>query len=417
MSDIDAQFPNGISTSAETVPSLGEAALLWRAKRLAPSAYLDHLSFLFWLVIDLQPRRLVALDVTDGIGYFAACQAIRRQGLETLCRGFRFGAGKETDEARQAREALESYNAENYQAFSVVETLLEERAADNVSAASVDLLMLERFPTADMATALEDVWLSRLSSHGVLLVPGSHRVEADEASRDWLEELRSRHQSISFSHGQGLTAVMIGDKQPARLTHLAELAATPSSGRQIQDFFDRISQLHVLEVAHDEAELASRSNRNWAMRLKAEKKTLSDAYEARHETAARLQAELFDRVSEVAEARNRRQIDGLVSRQICTDLSEKIAALEAALEGQRTQTRSMRDRLEALQKDYADTVRYYRDEVEALQTVNAAQARKLAMLGAGAGSCRADNLDGRLHARFAEIAALTAALESQLGEA
>lgn len=395
------------SVSAATMRSLWEAPLLWRARHLAPSAYLDHLSFLFWLVSDLKPSRIVGVEGSEGTAYFAACQAVDQLGLDTTCLAF----CTVEDEDRQA--ALEAQNAEHYADFSTLAFADTENAADQITAGSVDLLILERFPSTDVLGAFEEAWLPRLSSRAVLLIPGFADPDLDKASADRLATLRGTYPSVSFSHGRGLDVLMIGSAPPPRL---ADLSQTTEHWHSVQRFFERISELHVLKAARDRAEEASRGDRAWAMRLKSEKETLSVAYQTRHEAAARLQAELFDRRSEVVELRNRQKLDRVVSHQSAEGIAEQTAALKTALEGQKKHNEALRGQIATLQKDHADTVRYYRDEIAAMASVNEAQARRLIEIGGAAGQPSAADLKALLRDRFEEIAALTRALEAQLEE-
>lgn len=416
MPDKFPQFPSEISSAAATFPSLGEAEMLWRAKYLAESAYLHHLSFLFWLIVDMQPQRVLALDLQDATGYFAVCQAVQRQNTRTTCRGLRFTTGAESENTLKAHRAIEKYNADNYRAFSDIDAVSEDQAAARVADDSVDLLMFERFPSSGLAETFEEVWLPRLSSGGIVLVPGIRGARDDRHGMAWLEDLRDRFPGMSFSHGDGLEVLIVGANPPQRLTHLAQLAQKSSNRRHINEFFDRISQLHVLEVARDAAQEAARGDRNWALRLKTEQQEIMKAYDIRHATTASLQGKLFDRTTELATLQNRQQVDRLVADNTLADQADRIAALEAALEQQLQQNAALQARLEDTRADHAETLRYHRDEVAALVAMNDTQARALKRLR---GQLARDEgvTEGALQTRFAEIAALTLALEAHLGEA
>ena len=57
----------------------------WQPEHLAPSAWLEHIPFAYWLVGALRPRSIVELGTHWGVSYAAFCQAVERFGLPTRC--------------------------------------------------------------------------------------------------------------------------------------------------------------------------------------------------------------------------------------------------------------------------------------------------------------------------------------------
>ena len=59
----------------------GLRTILARPIYLAPSSWLEHIPFAFWLVPAQSPMTLVDLGTDTGVSYFSLCQAAERAGL------------------------------------------------------------------------------------------------------------------------------------------------------------------------------------------------------------------------------------------------------------------------------------------------------------------------------------------------
>src|SRR5438445_13774306 len=82
--------PKGISGHAiaserdELAPILRES-MFWTPERKAPSAWIEHVPFAFWLVDVLPPSIIVELGTHNGVSYSAMCQAVKYLSLATSC--------------------------------------------------------------------------------------------------------------------------------------------------------------------------------------------------------------------------------------------------------------------------------------------------------------------------------------------
>jgi hypothetical protein len=59
--------------------------MFWMPERQAPSAWIEHVPFAFWLADVLRPRRIVELGTHNGVSYSAMCQAVKILGSATSC--------------------------------------------------------------------------------------------------------------------------------------------------------------------------------------------------------------------------------------------------------------------------------------------------------------------------------------------
>src|ERR1700761_5647196 len=57
----------------------------WQPDLLAPSAWLEHVPFAFWIMKVLRPAQFVELGTMRGVSYAAFCQAVERLALPTRC--------------------------------------------------------------------------------------------------------------------------------------------------------------------------------------------------------------------------------------------------------------------------------------------------------------------------------------------
>jgi len=226
-----------------------------------------------------------------------------------------------------------------------------------------------------------------MGARGVVLIPGALGAPLDEDAQTWIDDLCAKYAHISFVHGGGLIAIVIGDAPSERLQHFIQLARTAANRRHIQHFFERLAQLHALEMdlgkttkAAVTAEQNALNNRNWAMRLQGEKDELTEAYDARHEAAARFQAELFDRSEETTELRQQLEVSQHDAAQVQADTLSKEAALTAALDEQLTLTTELRQQLEISQHDAAQFRVDRFDEIAALTMAMERQSNEMAEL-------------------------------------
>src|SRR5262249_5839112 len=67
------------------LPPIFRPSMFWIPERQAPSAWIEHVPFGFWLVDVLRPRRIVELGTYNGVSYSAMCQAVKTLGLATSC--------------------------------------------------------------------------------------------------------------------------------------------------------------------------------------------------------------------------------------------------------------------------------------------------------------------------------------------
>lgn len=403
-------------------PSLSNIELLWRADYSVPSLYLEHLPFLFWLVVDMAPDEVLTLGLTDGVAHFAACQVIERQGGAGFCQALCFAPSDMTEEALAQRQAIESHNDRNYANFSTLRDVAETAAHKTVKDGSVDLLILESPPSQKLIEDFDALWLAKLSARGVVLIPGTLNLDQDTRVRDWITAQRDRFEHLEFDHGRGLTVLMVGKTRSQRLQSLARLADSRSNWQHILQFFDRIGQLHALHVDLDlsrrktaGAEQAASQNRSWAKRLSTEQEALQAAYATLDADAAQFREALCARTAQFHLMQQKFEVGQLRGEQRQARQEEKEEEREGLIDRQSVEIAALRQRLADSRADAAHMRRDHAEETRALTAMIEMQGQALADLRAQIEAAVA--ADGpRDSERFEEIATLTQALEELLAE-
>lgn len=221
--------------------TLAQGSMFWQPDFRRASPWLEHSPFLFWLVEALRPRQCVSLGI-DAMSHLTLCQAAARLKLDSQC----YVVGEQVADGQadgpETGEWLNEFVAEQYPSISQWLATSPTRAIQQFGEGSIDLLVLNVTPQDDSVDYLLDRWLSRLSSQGVVLLPGVARREPGCQVFRAFETLQAQYPSFSFHHGNGLGVIVAG-QQPVTLLHnlLASLESTASS-RVVQDIFARLGR-------------------------------------------------------------------------------------------------------------------------------------------------------------------------------
>lgn len=262
-----ARAVDGASAIAATAPAptgsfhpLDYPLAMAAPLRLTQTAdWRPHIPFAFALVEMLRPRSVVELGVSGGDSFCAICQAVEQLKLPTTCVAIDPG----TDNAHTghvdelAFDDISSYVRERYAAFATLWRMTFDAAAAEVEDGSIDLLLLNGAPTSEAAEAARhdfDVWLSKLSPRGVVLLHGaSDQQTSGDVHRLW-DEISQRYPSCAFLWGHGLGVAAVGAEPPQPLLNFfAAMRSDPNVARYFQILGERVlrmSQEDALTAAH-----------------------------------------------------------------------------------------------------------------------------------------------------------------------
>ena len=146
--------------------------MFWTPERQAPSAWIEHVPFAFWLVDVLRPRTIVELGTHNGVSYSAMCQAVKSLGLATSC--FAIDTWKGDAHAGFYREDtyrdFAAFHDQRYSAFSQLVRSRFDDALPRFEDGSIDLLHIDGMHTYEAVRHDYQSWLPKLSANAVVLL-------------------------------------------------------------------------------------------------------------------------------------------------------------------------------------------------------------------------------------------------------
>ncbi|MBT2801123.1 hypothetical protein J7J49_07285 [Halomonas sp. ISL-56] len=394
----------GIKPSINT---LAQGSMFWQPDYREASPWLEHLPFLFWLVEALRPQQAVGLGV-DSVAHFAVCQAASRLRLGTRC--FMVG-GHETPAGKQDAEAIRAYAADHFATISQWLEATPTRAIDQFDDSSVDLLLLHVEADDNSVDYLLDRWLSKLSSQGVVVVPGVSRREPGCLVFRAFETLKARYPHFVFHHAGGLGVIAVGNDLPPLLKNLLGALESVASTQVVQDVFARLgrscqdkvtvryqqalSQALEARVNEQASNLATAEQRvqdqsEQLQRVGEEREKLKVRLEQQESRFAQERGRLAERVSSLEEFND--ELKKELMRQREQGERQAVEAREQS-ERQANEAREQRERYAAESHEYAQALK------TSEQSLNQAQHE-------------VEEHKRMLETRFGELAKLTSLLES-----
>lgn len=360
--------------------------MFWQPDYREASPWLEHLPFLFWLVEALRPQQAVGLGV-ESVAHFAVCQAASRLRLGTRC--FMVGVHEEDAASKQDAEAIRAYAADH---FSTISQWLEAtpiRAIDQFDEGSIDLLLLHVEADDNSVDYLLDRWLSKLSTQGVVVVPGVARREPGCLVFRAFETLKARYPHFVFHHAGGLGIIAVGNNLPPLLKNLLGALESAASTQVVQDVFARLGRScqDKVTVRHQQAlsqALETRVNEQ-ASNLAAAEQRVNEQEEHLQQVGEerdKLKARLEQQESRFAQERGR--------------LAERVSSLEEFNDELKKELMRQREQGE-------------RQANEAREYAQALKASEHALIKA---QQEVDEHKRTLETRFSELAKLTSLLEA-----
>jgi hypothetical protein len=231
----------GAADLAALADSLGiDEEIDWLPVHLAPSAWLEHVPFAFWLVKALRPSCIVELGTHWGVSYGAFCQAVERLGLDT--RAYAVDSWRGDAHAGHYGEevfaAVSALNAARWSGFSTLIRAEFDAARAQFAAGEIELLHIDGLHTYEAVANDFHTWRDAVSPRrGVVLFHDTNvRMRDFGVWRLW-RELAEAHPHFEFHHGHGLGVLGLGDDLPAPLAALFEAQAQPERAARLRALF------------------------------------------------------------------------------------------------------------------------------------------------------------------------------------
>ncbi len=218
-------------------------------RRLTPfSAWHEHIPFAMLLIDLARPATLVELGTHAGDSYCAFCQAVEQLHLDTRCFAVDTWAGDEHSSAYgpEILADLRRHHDPWYGNFSQLLQMTFDDASAKFAPGTIDLLHIDGFHTYEAVRHDFETWLPRLSSRGIVLFHDTAVTGFGFGVKTFWGEVRTRHPSFEFLHGNGLGVLAVGEEQPE--TVRAVFSSTPEEVEEMRGLFGALGRRLSLQV-------------------------------------------------------------------------------------------------------------------------------------------------------------------------
>jgi hypothetical protein len=347
--------------------------MFWSPEREAPSAWVEHVPFAFWLVDVLRPQRIVELGTHNGVSYSAMCQAVKTLALATSC--FAIDTWKGDEHAgfygEEVYRDFAAFHDQRYGAFSQLVRSTFDDALRYFEDRSIDLLHIDGLHTYEAVRHDYESWLPKLADNAVVLLHDTNVRERDFGVFRLWNEISAGRPKFSFLHGYGLGVLGYGEDYP--------------------------DALHTLFGANEDCRLVSTIRETFAT-LGRSVRTLSET--------TRLDRSLSEHASEIGRLR-----EMLGARE------DELATLTQQLADSASEIGSLRQKLGWRESELASQVTERMATNDALQQALGVRASEFASLQQQVteGIAKNDALQQALGARASELASLRQQLIESVG--
>lgn len=228
----------------DALRSLLLRSMFWRPAYLAPSAWLEHLPFAFWLVEAHRPRVFVELGAHYGVSYFTFCQAVVRLALDTRCYAVDTWTGDEHAGfyGEDVHAAVCAHNDAHYSGFSRLVRSTFDEALGHFTDRSIDLLHIDGLHTFEAVSHDFESWRGKLTDEAVVIFHDTNVRERGFGVFRLFEDVKAHYPAFEFVHGHGLGVVGFGARQKDLLRHLFEAEAHPAARQAVREAFARLGR-------------------------------------------------------------------------------------------------------------------------------------------------------------------------------
>jgi hypothetical protein len=216
-----------------------------------PSAWAEHVPFLFFAIDLLQPRRFVELGSHQGNSFFAACQAGKALPQPMECVAIDTWEGDEHAGAYE-EHIFRDFSFILQREYGSVGRYIRKTfnaASGQFAPGSIDLLHIDGLHTYEAVAEDYRTWLPKMSERGLILFHDTRVFERGFGVWRLWDEIKDQFPSFELTHGYGLGVLAVGCQPSARVTQLMKLMASPELGGGLRDFFASAGRFATSRVA------------------------------------------------------------------------------------------------------------------------------------------------------------------------
>lgn len=190
-----------------SLPSLKFSPRRYRAQGVGD--WSGHIPFACDLICSLHPSVFVELGTHLGESYFAFCQAIAENSIETKAYAVDTWRGDvhTGSYGEEVFREVDAYNREHYSRFSRLLRMLFDEAAARFNSESIDLLHIDGIHTYEAVRHDFDLWWPKMKPGGIVLLHDSCVRTYDFGVWRLIEELHESLSVAEFFHSNGLAVV------------------------------------------------------------------------------------------------------------------------------------------------------------------------------------------------------------------
>lgn len=223
----------------------------------SPHAWVGHIPFAAWLILEFKPNIFVELGTHSGNSYFAFCQSVQSNQLKTKC--YAIDSWKGDLHAGNYSEDIylkvKKNNDLHYGDFSHLLRMQFDAALNQFKDHSIDLLHIDGLHTYEAVKHDFETWLPKLSKNAIVLFHDTNVRERDFGVWQYWEELKKSYPyHLEFLHSYGLGVLIINNKITE---NIPEWLSNAHSKFDLLTYFERLgnSLANQSEISRYQSEL------------------------------------------------------------------------------------------------------------------------------------------------------------------
>ena len=191
-----------------------------------------------WLIAAHRPKVVVELGVHTGNSFFAFCQTVQDEGIDSKCFGVDTWEGDKHAETYDETvwNDVSAYMRLEYGDIATPLRMTFDDAVDQFEDNSIDLLHIDGLHTYEAVKNDFETWLPKLSPRAIVLFHDIAETRDDFGVYQFWAEIAGRYPSISFDHSHGLGVLCFGPDSRLSLDSL--LAATHNNSPNLPSILD-----------------------------------------------------------------------------------------------------------------------------------------------------------------------------------
>ena len=210
---------------------------------IAPSAWLQHIPFLFWLFEVTKSKSYLEMGVHNGVSYFSACEAARQLKLETKLIGIDHWLG-DSQAGIFDNSIFENFKI-NHQQYEDLSSYIKsdfETAMKDIKNDSIEIIHIDGFHSyAAVENDFNLAYQKINKQKGIILLHDINEYQITFGVNKFWQEIEKRFKVFKFDHGHGLGVVFVGSKIDRKILEAFSLNA-PDKINLIKNIFEILGQ-------------------------------------------------------------------------------------------------------------------------------------------------------------------------------